>query len=62
VGTLIHYPIPPHCQAAYAEMGLAPEALPLARQLADEVLSLPIGPHLAAEDVSAVIRAVARGA
>lgn len=61
VGTLIHYPIPPHCQAAYAEMGLAPEALPLARRLAGEVLSLPIGPHLAVEDVQTVIRATARG-
>lgn len=57
VGTLIHYPIPPHCQAAYAELGLAPEALPLARQLAGEVLSLPIGPHLAREDAEAVCRA-----
>jgi dTDP-4-amino-4,6-dideoxygalactose transaminase len=45
-GTLIHYPIPPHMQKAYAELCLAPDALPLARQLADEVLSLPIGPHL----------------
>ena len=57
VGTLIHYPIPPHCQAAYAEMGLAPEAMPLARRLAGEVLSLPIGPHLAVEGVQAVCRA-----
>lgn len=55
VGTLIHYPIPPHCQAAYAEMGLAPEALPLARRLAGEVLSLPIGPHLAKADVKTII-------
>ena len=37
VGTLIHYPIPPHMQAAYANLNIAPEALPLARQLADEV-------------------------
>ncbi len=46
VGTLIHYPIPPHMQAAYADLGLEPEALPIARRLAGEVLSLPIGPHL----------------
>jgi dTDP-4-amino-4,6-dideoxygalactose transaminase len=49
IGTLIHYPIPPHMQAAYADLGLAPEALPLARQLASEVLSLPMGPHLKEE-------------
>jgi dTDP-4-amino-4,6-dideoxygalactose transaminase len=58
VGTLIHYPIPPHMQAAYAELGLAPDALPLARQLAGEVLSLPMGPHLPMPDVERVIAAV----
>jgi dTDP-4-amino-4,6-dideoxygalactose transaminase len=46
VGTIIHYPIPPHRQAAYADLGFAPDAFPLAAALADEVLSLPIGPHL----------------
>ncbi|TNE94709.1 MAG: DegT/DnrJ/EryC1/StrS family aminotransferase [Rhodobacteraceae bacterium] len=46
IGTLIHYPIPPHMQEAYAERGGAPEALPLAKCLADEVLSLPMGPQL----------------
>lgn len=58
VGTLIHYPIPPHMQAAYAGLGLAPEALPLARQLAAEVLSLPMGPHLAPEDAVRVVEAL----
>ena len=46
IGTLIHYPIPSHMQAAYAKLGITPDALPLARDLADEVLSLPIGPQL----------------
>lgn len=50
VGTLIHYPIPPHMQAAYEGLGLAPEALPLARDLAGEVLSLPMGPQLLLAD------------
>ena len=47
IGTLIHYPIAPHMQKAYAGLGIAPDALPCARQLAGEVLSLPIGPHMA---------------
>jgi dTDP-4-amino-4,6-dideoxygalactose transaminase len=55
VGTLIHYPIPPHMQTAYAGMGIAPEALPLARKLAGEVISLPMGPHLAEPSIKAVI-------
>lgn len=58
VGTLIHYPIPPHMQAAYADLGLAPEALPLARDLAGEVLSLPMGPQLPLADAARVIDAV----
>jgi dTDP-4-amino-4,6-dideoxygalactose transaminase len=57
VGTLIHYPIPPHMQKAYADLGLAPDALPLAKQLASEVLSLPIGPHLEAEGALKVVKA-----
>lgn len=61
IGTLIHYPIPPHMQAAYAGLGIASDALPLARDMAGEVLSLPIGPHLAMEDAEQVIAAV-RGA
>jgi len=58
VGTLIHYPIPPHMQAAYAGLGLAPDALPLARRLADEVLSLPMGSQLAMADAGRVIAAL----
>lgn len=55
IGTLIHYPIPPHMQAAYAKMELAPEALPIARTLANEVLSLPMGPQLPLAGAAKVI-------
>jgi dTDP-4-amino-4,6-dideoxygalactose transaminase len=58
IGSLIHYPIPPHKQQAYAGLGAAADAYPLASRLADEVLSLPIGPHLAASDVDRVVAAV----
>ncbi len=47
VGTLIHYPIPPHRQQAYAQAGWGIGAFPLAERMAEHVLSLPIGPHLA---------------
>jgi dTDP-4-amino-4,6-dideoxygalactose transaminase len=50
VGTLIHYPVSPHMQQAYEGLGIAPEAQPLARQLAGEVLSLPIGPQMSNPD------------
>jgi dTDP-4-amino-4,6-dideoxygalactose transaminase len=58
VGTLIHYPVPPHLQQAYAELGCAPGAYPLAEQEAREVLSLPMGPHLSDEEVEHVCSAV----
>ena len=45
IGTLIHYPIPPHRQQAYAQAGFATDAFPIASRIADEVLSLPMGPH-----------------
>lgn len=58
IGTLIHYPIPPHMQDAYAKFGLAADALPLARQMADEVLSLPIGPQMRVSQAAHVCNTV----
>ncbi len=58
VGTLIHYPIPPHMQAAYSDLGFASDDLPLARQFASEVLSLPIGPQLSITEVVRVIDSI----
>jgi dTDP-4-amino-4,6-dideoxygalactose transaminase len=58
VGTLIHYPIPPHMQAAYASLGIAPGALPVAKRLAEEVLSLPMGPQMPLDDTKAVVEAI----
>ncbi|MCV2877674.1 DegT/DnrJ/EryC1/StrS family aminotransferase [Sedimentimonas flavescens] len=63
VGTLIHYPIPPHMQAAYEGLAIPAEALPVARKLAREVLSLPIGPQLPQQDaarVSDIVKAIAQ--
>ena len=57
VGTLIHYPIPPHLQNAYSTAGFIKGQFPLAEQIANQCLSLPIGPHLEDICVSAVIAA-----
>ena len=57
IGTLIHYPIPPHLQEAYAGAGFAASDFPIATQLANEVVSLPMGPHLLDDQVSQVIEA-----
>ncbi|URD61578.1 DegT/DnrJ/EryC1/StrS family aminotransferase [Sphingomonas sp. KRR8] len=58
VQTLIHYPIPPHLQQAYAGWGFGPGSFPVAEQLAERVLSLPIGPHMTDAQVEHVITAV----
>jgi dTDP-4-amino-4,6-dideoxygalactose transaminase len=58
VETLIHYPISPHLQQAYADLGYSRGAFPMAERLADEVLSIPIGPHLDEAGVDAVVSAV----
>lgn len=53
VETLIHYPLPPHRQAAYASLALP--AQPVAERLASEVLSLPIGPQLSPDQAHYVV-------
>jgi dTDP-4-amino-4,6-dideoxygalactose transaminase len=57
IGTLIHYPIPPHLQTAYTELGLGKGDLPIAERIHQNVLSLPIGPHLGKEHLKSVIDA-----
>ena len=55
VGTLVHYPKPPHLQTAYADAGHRAGDFPLAERLAEEVLSLPMGPHLSDEAVDYIV-------
>jgi len=55
VQTLVHYPVPPHRSAPYAPLGFH---APIADRLADESLSLPLGPQLRADLVDAVAAAV----
>jgi dTDP-4-amino-4,6-dideoxygalactose transaminase len=65
VGTLIHYPVPPHLQRAYAELGYPAGSFPVAEGMAKEVLSLPMGPHASdaqAEYVVGQLSAFAHGA
>jgi len=54
IGSLIHYPIPPHLSEAYAELGYAPGAFPISEHIARSELSLPMGPHLSLDDAKIV--------
>ena len=58
IGTLIHYPVPPHLSGAYAGLGFEKGSLPIAETTAATVLSLPIGPHLVGDEAERVIGAV----
>ncbi|MFK8081536.1 MAG: DegT/DnrJ/EryC1/StrS family aminotransferase [Granulosicoccus sp.] len=58
IGSLIHYPVPPHLQQAYSSLGYRQGDFPIAEKLASEVLSLPIGPQLESQDQLQVISAV----
>lgn len=57
VGTVIHYPIAPHKQECYAKAAwnIPLLSLPITERLADEELSLPIGPAIALEEVAEVV-------
>lgn len=56
IETLIHYPIPPHCQTCYKEY--AHLSLPITEQIHRTELSLPIGPTITEGEVEQVIKAV----
>jgi dTDP-4-amino-4,6-dideoxygalactose transaminase len=58
VETIVHYPVAPHMQVAYASLGYAPDDLPIARALHERVFSLPMGPHLSDEAQAYVIEAL----
>lgn len=58
IATMIHYPVPPHLQPAYAPLGFAAGSLPIAEALHREVLSLPMGPTMRLEDVDRVVEAI----
>jgi dTDP-4-amino-4,6-dideoxygalactose transaminase len=57
IGTLIHYPVPPHRSGAYREFRNRGE-YPITDGLAKTVLSLPMGPHLTPRQQAAVIKSI----
>jgi len=60
IGTLIHYPVPPHLSGAYADGRGSRGDYPLAEELAGTVLSLPMGPHLTREHTGRVVEELHR--
>lgn len=60
VGTLIHYPIPPHKQECFAKenWNIPRLALPITEQLANQELSLPIGPTITIKQIMQVVNLI----
>ncbi|MEP7106917.1 MAG: DegT/DnrJ/EryC1/StrS family aminotransferase [Ferruginibacter sp.] len=54
IGTMIHYPIPPHLQEAYGYLGYSTGDFPLAEKIANTCLSLPMWPGIKQEQVEQV--------
>lgn len=60
IGTMIHYPIPPHLQKAYSELGFGNGFFPISEIIHNEVLSLPMGPTMSPAHITTVIEIVSR--
>lgn len=60
IGTLIHYPIPPHLQKAYADLGYKKGDFPIAEEMAETCLSLPLWPGMSPNDIEFVCDSIRR--
>lgn len=60
IGTVIHYPVPPHLQKAYQFLGLKKGDFPIAEKIADTSLSLPIWPGMSQSQVSYITQTIKR--
>ncbi len=58
VQTLIHYPIPPHLQKAYKHLGYKRGDFPIAEEIADTCLSLPLWVGMGEEEIEGVVNCV----
>jgi dTDP-4-amino-4,6-dideoxygalactose transaminase len=58
IGTMIHYPVPPHLQPAYASLRLPAGSFPLSERMHREVLSLPMWPGMSQPQIARVVEAL----
>lgn len=56
IQTVIHYPVPPHRQAAYPELG--GQSFPSTETIHREVVSLPISPVMLDSDIEHVVKSI----
>jgi dTDP-4-amino-4,6-dideoxygalactose transaminase len=58
IGTLIHYPVPPHLQEAYQHLGYQSGDFPIAETIAATCLSLPMWPGLKKSDIQYISKTI----
>jgi dTDP-4-amino-4,6-dideoxygalactose transaminase len=58
IGTLIHYPIPPHLQEAYSSLAFKPGDFPIAERISRSAISLPIYPGLSEEEIQYICQSL----
>lgn len=58
VGTMIHYPVPVHLQKAYHDLNFKTGDFPIAEEIAETCLSLPMWPGLSAEEMQYVCNTI----
>ena len=56
IGTMIHYPVPPHRQLAYQELGMGEGSYPISELIHREILSLPMWPQMSLAEQDYVIK------
>jgi dTDP-4-amino-4,6-dideoxygalactose transaminase len=58
IGSFIHYPVPPHLQDAYKNLGYKKSDFPIAIEISDTCLSLPVWPGLTEENIGEIANQV----
>lgn len=58
IGTVIHYPVPPHLQLAFKELGFRKGDFPIAEEIAETCLSLPLYPGLTEEEINFICTSI----
>lgn len=58
ISTVIHYPIPPHLQEAYSELNQSKGSYPIAEEIAETCISLPISPIITEAEISTIVNCI----
>lgn len=56
IGTIIHYPIPPHLQNAYTNLGYEDGSFPITENIHNKILSIPISPVMSQQEAEYIVQ------